>query len=197
MTQETEAFDVFLSHSHLDAEEMEELAKRLVDEFELRVWLDKWVLVPGERWQQAIARGLDKAKSCAVCIGKQTPKGWFREEIERAINRQTKDVSFRVIPVLLPNAQAINVDDFLELRTWVDFKNGLDDSRALHILISGIRGVAPGRGPQEDLKSVTILARRKLIHLHHLRIEGLIGEDIEREYQRKILDRDLLMERDH
>ena len=139
-----EAFDVFLSYSHFDAEEVEELAKRLVDEFGLRVWLDKWVLVAGKRWQQTIVRGLDIAKSCAVFFGNQTPKGWFRERIERAINRQTIDVSFRVIPVLLPNAQAINVDDFFKL-TLVDFKNSMDDPKSLNILVSGVKGVSPGK----------------------------------------------------
>jgi hypothetical protein len=79
------------------------LATRLSDKpNNFQVWLDKWVLIPGESWQQAMARGLEQAKTCAVCIGQQTPKGWFREEVERALNRQTKDASFRVIPVILP-----------------------------------------------------------------------------------------------
>ncbi len=162
--KDRELFDVFLSHSHEDAEWVEKLAKRLEDDAELRVWLDKWIAVPGEHWQQAMARGLDQAKTCAVCIGDQTPEGWFREEFERALNRQTKDKSFRVIPVLLPNAKTINVDVFLELRTWVDFRTGLHDSRAFHRLVSGIRGVPPGRGPEEEMKSDSqhIMVREKL-----------------------------------
>jgi hypothetical protein len=40
-------YDAFLSHSHQDAEIIEALARRLEDEAGLRVWLDKWVLVPG------------------------------------------------------------------------------------------------------------------------------------------------------
>ena len=144
-------YDVFLSHSHTDAEWVEEIAKRLEDKAGLRVWLDKWILVPGEPWQHGMARGLNQARSCAVCIGEHTPKGWFQEEIGRALNRQTQDTSFRVIPVLLPNAKKYNVDDFLGLRTWVDFKKGIDDSHAFHLLVSGIRGVAPGRGPQEEV----------------------------------------------
>jgi hypothetical protein len=51
--------DAFLSHSHQDAEIVEALAKRLEDETGLRVWLDKWVLVPGERWRCApLAAGI-------------------------------------------------------------------------------------------------------------------------------------------
>ncbi|MFL5698421.1 MAG: toll/interleukin-1 receptor domain-containing protein [Ktedonobacteraceae bacterium] len=147
MTQ-SEHFDVFLSHSHVDAQWVEELAGRLEDQANLRVWLDKWVLIPGGQWQQALVRGLDQVSSCAVCIGEHTPTGWCREEMERALNRQTKDPSFRVIPVLLPNARKEHVDNFLELRTWVDFgKNNLD--YAFHLLVSGIKGEPPGRWPPQ------------------------------------------------
>ena len=148
-----EIYDVFLSHSHIDAKWVEELAKQLEDRKKLNVWLDKWILVPGEPWQQGMACGLNQAKSCVVCISEQTPMGWFKEEIERALNRQTADPSFRVIPVLLPSAKDLNGDDFLGLRTWVDFRKGIDDAEAFHRLVSGIKGVAPRRGPQGEATS--------------------------------------------
>jgi len=54
-------FDVFLSHSHEDATIVEELGRVLSDREEhFRVWLDRWVLIPGDHWQQDMARGLDK-----------------------------------------------------------------------------------------------------------------------------------------
>lgn len=183
-------FDVFLSHAHTDAEAVEALATRLEDEAALRVWLDKWILVPGEHWRQAMAKGLDGAKTCAVCIGQHTPRGWFREEIGRAINRQTKDSSFRVIPVILPGGDHTKVDDFLELRTWARFEQGISDKRAFHYLVSGITGVAPGRGPVEiesdesNMRSV----REGLTKIRDLRQERLIDEDIAQDYQRKLLN---------
>ncbi|MGH9619332.1 MAG: toll/interleukin-1 receptor domain-containing protein [Bryobacteraceae bacterium] len=122
-----ETFDVFLSHAHTEAEAVESIAVRLQDTFRLRVWLDRWILIPGQHWQQELARGLDQAKTCAVCVGSNTPSGWFREEIERALNRQTRDKAFRVIPVILPEGHRGSIDDFLELRTWVDFRKGLED----------------------------------------------------------------------
>lgn len=45
-----ETYDVFLSHSHEDAEWVEKLAKQLEDRKKLNVWLDKWILVPGEHF---------------------------------------------------------------------------------------------------------------------------------------------------
>jgi hypothetical protein len=187
---ENELFDVFLSYSHTDTILVEELAKKLEDDANLKVWLDKWTLVPGGKWQQAIASGLNTANSCAVCVGRETPRGWFREEIERALNRQTKDASFRVIPVLLPDSQEINIDDFLELRTWVDFRNGLNDEKGFHYLVCGVRGLAPGRFKAEDPNSDVKLTkvRSKLIQLQQLYVERLIDNDNLTEYRCRLLD---------
>jgi hypothetical protein len=83
---EAENYDVFLSHAHVDAEVVEKIGQVLLN-LGINVWLDRWVLVPGDLWQQEMARGLDHASTCAVCIGQTTPKGWFQQEIQRALNR--------------------------------------------------------------------------------------------------------------
>lgn len=186
-----ESYDVFLSHAHPEADVVEKLGVRLEDEANLRVWLDRWSLIPGEHWQQEMAKGLDQAKSCAVCIGKHTPAGWFQEEIEKALNRQTRDKYFRVIPVILPQGDRSIVADFLELRTWVDFANGIDDAYAFHILVSGVRGVRPGRNPyyQERNDADLVTVREKLARIRHLREEQLVDDDIALEFQRRLLDR--------
>jgi tetratricopeptide (TPR) repeat protein len=143
-------YDVFLSHSHADAEPVEQLAQ-LLHSKAVKVWLDKWVLVPGQPWRQAMAKGIDQAASCAVCIGTKTPRGWFEEEIGRALNRQTQEPAFGVIPVILPGGDPSLVDGFLELRTWVIFKNAISDPNALYRLTCGIKGIAPGPGPDTAL----------------------------------------------
>jgi hypothetical protein len=152
--------DVFLSHSHNDAPWVEALACRLVDECRFKVWLDKWILVPGKSWQQAIAPGLEEAASCAVFIGASTPKGWFREEIERALDLQTRNPSFRVIPVLLPDAKSACVPGFLSLRTWADFRKGQDWDFAFHVLLQGIKDEAIGRWPANNDNSSSRRFRR-------------------------------------
>jgi len=142
-----EQFDVFLRYSQGDAQWVEERAERLEDEAGLHVWLDKWIAVPGNILQQEIACGLDQARSCAVFISEDTPVGWFREEIQKALDRQTNEPSFRVIPVLLPGAEMSNLNNFLELRTAVRFDK-LDPAYAFHVLVSGIQGRSPGRWPR-------------------------------------------------
>jgi len=145
MPTDPKAYDVFLSHAHVDADFVKQLAAKLADNYDLGVWLDQWVLVPGELWQQDMAQGIGDAGSCAVCIGAKTPEGWFKQEVQRALNRQSREPKFRVIPIILPGGETSHVDNFLELRTWVDMRNGLDDEEALHRLVCGIRGLPPGR----------------------------------------------------
>jgi hypothetical protein len=196
MQKQEEIYDIFLSYSHSDAEVVEVLAKKLEDNAGFKVWLDKWILVPGGHWQQEMAKGLNLAQTCAVCIGENTPDGWFQEEIERALNRQTIDKSFRVIPVILPTGDEEVIDNFLELRTWIDFKNGIHDPIAFKYLVSGILGVPPGRieiikDDQNTLvnEKYLIEIKQHLARIHVLRREGLIENEIALEYQRKILDK--------
>jgi hypothetical protein len=181
-------YDIFLSYAHADAAVVEELACRL-DDAGYRVWLDKWILVPGEHWQQQRAVGLRTSRVCGICVGKKESRGWFREETERALNRQTRDAAFRVIPLILPGADQGVVGDFLELRTWVDFTKGLGDADAFYDLECGIKGIPRGRRPQKDDADCHRQIRAQLSKLRQ--VEDLAHEvvvvEIERELLRKWL----------
>jgi hypothetical protein len=182
--------NTFLSHSHNDAAWVEALARRLEDECGFKVWLDKWVLVPGKSWQQAMARGLAEAGSCAVFIGANTPKGWFQEEIERALDLQTRNPDFRVIPVLLPDADSTTVPAFLSLRTWADFRKGQDQDYAFHVLRQGIKGKPIGRWPIEKesgSEEKLRLYQQKFTELACFRT--YVHELVIMEFERKILDK--------
>ena len=47
-------FDVFLSHNGKDKPAVENIARLLRDEYNLKAWLDKWHLVQGEAWQEGV-----------------------------------------------------------------------------------------------------------------------------------------------
>lgn len=193
-TQIIEVFDVFLSYSEEDASWVEELAKRLADEGGCHVWLDKWILIPGEPWISARAEAIEQARSCVVCIGETTPINWFEQEIQKAIHRQKREPNstFRVIPVLLPNAKSddvrANLKNFLELNVWIDFRK-FDYDYAFHLLMSGIRGEAPGRWPREEVAvfSKEMIAEKKLRQLKRFSLEGIVDDSLVVEYQRQVL----------
>ena len=144
-----------------------------------------------------LARGLTEATTCAICLGSQTPRGWFEMEIQKALQRQARDGAFRVIPVLLQGADPAVVDalqtSFLELNTWVDLRDDADRERALHLLACGVKGVPPGRwtppGPADDESRRVV---KQLEELRQLRRAELIDDDlaieIQREIVRKLLD---------
>lgn len=182
--------DVFLSHSHADAAWVEALAGRLEDTNGFKVWLDRWVLVPGQSWQQAMARGLEETKSCAVLVGAETPAGWFQQEVERALDLQTRNSNFRVIPVLLPEAHPDRVPAFASLRTWVDFRAGQDQDYAFHVLCQGIKGEPIGRWPPNPpvpLDSNLNAYETRIRELARFRALG-VHEEVIVEYERRILD---------
>ncbi|MGH8554215.1 MAG: TIR domain-containing protein [Gammaproteobacteria bacterium] len=150
MTQEITPFDVFLSHNSKDKPAVETLARWLEDEARLKPWLDKWNLVPGEPWQEALEEALDRSRTCAVFIGPSALGPWHNEELRSALDQRVRERGFRVIPVLLPGAnmpQRGELPRFLSRLTWVDFRgrDGLNDKEQFHRLVCGIKGIPPGR----------------------------------------------------
>ncbi len=146
-------YDVFLSHATPDKPVVEELA-RILKKRGFEPWLDKWNLVPGEPWQEAIEKALEDCAVCAVCLGPSGTGPWQNEEMRAAIARRVSDRSrqFRVIPILLPRSERGEpgrLPAFLRATTWVEFRETLDDEKALHRLIAGIRGLPPGSDPGE------------------------------------------------
>ncbi len=64
---ETFEYDVFLSHNQADKPRVRRLAERL-RAAGLRVWLDEWVLQPGDDIYLAIERGLETAHTLVLCL---------------------------------------------------------------------------------------------------------------------------------
>jgi hypothetical protein len=158
-------YDVFLSHNSADRVAVEELARRLV-KANIRPWLDKWNLIPGEPWQEAIEEALDDCQTVAVFLGPTGIGPWENEEMRSALEDRVRDKSRRVIPVLLPGApdpQERPLPRFLRRLTWVDFRDGLDDADAFHWLVSGIKGEAPGPivGPTQPAQSEVVLPAKQ------------------------------------
>src|SRR5205085_6494481 len=47
----------------------------------LRVFLEKWCLIPGEPWQDEIERALDRSATCVVFVGPHGPSPWAHIEM--------------------------------------------------------------------------------------------------------------------
>lgn len=146
-------FDVFLSHANGDKLVVEDLARRL-SRAGLEPYLYEWHLVPGEAWQEALEKALDRSRTFAILVGPSNLGPWQTEEMRIALAKSIggRGKRRRVIPVLLPGASTPEkkaLSPFLKQLTWVDFRDGLDDLQAFHRLVCGIKGITPGDGPPE------------------------------------------------
>lgn len=137
-------YDVFLSHNGDDKAAVEIIAHRLREEAKLRPFLDKWHLIPGKSWQEAIEEALEQSETVAVFVGPSGISPWHNEEMRAALDTavRTHD-EYRVIPVLLPGASEDALTGFLARRIWVDFRSGLDDADAFDRLVAGVLGQPP------------------------------------------------------
>ena len=136
-------YDVFLSHNSQDKDTVEQIATRL-DRNGVNLFLDKWSFIPGDTWTETLDRAIEDCKSIAIFFGPSGFSSYQELEIQKILQARGQDQEFRIIPVLLPGAQR-KLPDFLVNRTWVEFKNGVEDDEALQILIAAIHGKAPPR----------------------------------------------------
>jgi hypothetical protein len=173
-------YDVFLSHNSQDKPAVELIARKLYMNG-IEPFLDKWHLVPGEPWQEALEEALDKSQSCAIFFGPEGIGPWSNEEMRSALEWRVRAGDFRVIPVLLPGTQRPerpNLPRFLSRLTWVDFREGLEDEEALKRLVAGIKGVAPGGALLNERRLETETIKHTL-HQHRLWIESAGKEGLQ------------------
>ena len=139
--QQTEPFDIFLSHNGSDKPLVKQLAETL-QERNLRVWLDVWELTPGRPWQEALEDVIRTVRTAAVLVGPDGLGPWEVMEM-RACLQQCVERDMPVIPVLLPGAEdKPDLPLFLKGMTWVDLRPSLS-KEGIDRLEWGVTGVKP------------------------------------------------------
>lgn len=94
-------WDVFLSHSTYDKERVRRLAEGLRDA-RLRVWLDEWVIQPGDDIYAAIENGLEYARTLVLCMSQSAiDSDWVKLERNTTIFRDPQNQERRFIPLML------------------------------------------------------------------------------------------------
>jgi hypothetical protein len=71
------------------------------------------------------------------------------------------------------------------LRTWVKFKQSIDEPQAFHELVCGIKGIPPGRfNGNLTVQPVNSELKAKLKEINELYDENLIDESVKIELQK-------------
>ena len=118
----SEIYDVFVSYSRADLRHAAEIDSVLSAKG-LRSFFDRRNLAPGLPWVRALEQAIDAAKAVIVLIGPRGLGNSQQYERELALVRQSRDPTFPVVPVILPDTSADRPFDFLNLLTWVDFSH--------------------------------------------------------------------------
>ena len=98
------SFDVFLSHSSKDQAVVRAVAERLRADG-LRVWLDEWLLKPGDNIPARIEEGLERSRVLVLCMSAQAfGSDWAKLEAGTFRFRDPLNKDRRFIPLRLDEA---------------------------------------------------------------------------------------------
>jgi formylglycine-generating enzyme required for sulfatase activity len=169
-------YDVFLSYHWRDRETVERIARSLRDQG-LTPFLDRWYLIPGRPWPQALEEVLASCRAVSVCIGPGEMGPWQQRELYFALDRQGRKADFSVVPVLLPGSDPVL--GFLGQNTWVDLRQGTDDPLLLSLFAGAIRGEAPGPDLAQRIRvtRATLCPYRGLLYFREEDAPFLFGRE--------------------
>ena len=118
-------YDVFISYNSSDRKIVQKFAKKLRDEYKLKIWIDIWELVPGEDWLSTLDRVIDQIPATIVCFGESGFGPWQNEE-QKGVIISSKKKGKLIIPVLFRGApEKPSLPFYLESRKWVDLRKGM------------------------------------------------------------------------
>src|ERR1022692_4101761 len=149
---------VFLSHSSADAASAKAVA-RLLRNASLPVWLDLDQLTTGDLWQPALEAALKASTHFVVLVGATGVQRWVDREVRYAVDRNTTDSNYRVIPLLGPGANEDALPPFLKQHQYLQFDWREPDGGAIqHVAAAILRAPAerisvlpPGTSPFRGL----------------------------------------------
>jgi hypothetical protein len=103
VTSEPERRQVFISYSHRNKDEAQDVAKTL-RQAGLDAWLDQERLQPGDNIADTIKQALENSSAVVVLIGEQ-PSQSTHYEWSAIVERLWKDPATQVVPVLVGDAE--------------------------------------------------------------------------------------------
>ncbi|HPJ85048.1 MAG TPA: toll/interleukin-1 receptor domain-containing protein, partial [Methanothrix sp.] len=113
------SYDLFVSYNQQDRKIVEQLASELVDA-RLRIWFDKWELVPGSAWHSRFEQAITQSTAIGICIG---PEGLGDFDVWALLIKQNP--SHLIIPILLPGSDIKDIPTALNEIEFVDFRGGI------------------------------------------------------------------------
>ena len=153
-------YDVFLSHASADKAAVRELAERLKGDG-LRVWLDEWVIQPGDSIPLAIEQGLESSRTLVLVMSQAAfDSEWVTLERHTALFRDPTNQQRRFIPLRLDDCR---VTGTLGQFAYADWRESND--KEYERLLTSLRG----EGVEDDFPNVNY---RRLVELKRPLVSG-------------------------
>ncbi len=172
-------FDIFLSHSSRDQSPVRELAQLLkADGFS--VWLDEWMIKPGDSIPLAIERGLQASRLLILAmsehsVGFEASSDWVALERHTALFRDPTNRERRFIPLRLDN---VRVGDLLKQFAYIDWRERSHEqySRLVEACRLGTQPISSQlKSPSRQL--IRIAGVRKMAPLNTVLVDGHVWID--------------------
>jgi tetratricopeptide (TPR) repeat protein len=137
MTNAENKYDVFISYSHhndlIAVERIADILKRN----QLAVWLDRWRLVPGERWKDSIKDAIRNSSTILLIVGASFPDSQH-QELQFALHYQGQDYQKRIVPILLPGSDYKNLPSSLLRYQSLDLRDQKKEKQQITRLIASL-----------------------------------------------------------
>ncbi len=133
---------VYISYNTRNSEEAFKLSTMLT-EAGIEFWIHEVGVLPGDEWLRRMQEAIETHTVFLILIGSADIGPSQEGEIESIQRRAVARKGVRIIPVLLPGAVIESVPSLLKSITWVDFREGFENTREFQRLLAGIRGIAP------------------------------------------------------
>jgi hypothetical protein len=135
---------VFLSHSSADAAAAKSIAQ-LLHNAGLTVWLELDEITPGNDWQSTLETALKASTHFVVPVGETGVRRWVEREVRYALERNTEEPGYRLIPLLLPGAVEQDLPLFLKQQQFLRLDWRQPDAEAIQSVAAAIRDAPPGQ----------------------------------------------------
>jgi hypothetical protein len=121
----TYEFDVFVSHASKDKPKILPIAEFLRDSG-LTVWLDEWVIQPGDSIPDAVEYGLQHSRTLILGMSDEAfSSDWVALERQTSTFRDPMNRERRFVPILLANTE---IPEMLAPFFYVDLRVITDNS---------------------------------------------------------------------
>jgi hypothetical protein len=126
-------FHAFLSHAHVDKVQADVLFEWLRDIVGVPIWYDGVNLPVGATIAQALPEAIENSRAMILFLSSASvTRGWVQQEYNAALNHQTQNPAFRIVPVRIDD---VSPPGFLQNYSHLTLnENGLDAVAAAGLL---------------------------------------------------------------